>query len=124
MGCAGVAPWATPLAPLAGTVPVSADGNIRIRGRINAVEAVRLMGQNVTVGTPREAINRLQATTFASTVNSKGLNDSGDPHHRVDCAGPRLWTGCSVRSGHRTFVRRGALLWGACSGCWPRSPSW
>ncbi|MCK9919144.1 leukotoxin LktA family filamentous adhesin [Microbacteriaceae bacterium K1510] len=57
---------------LAGTVPLSPDGNIRIRGRINAVDAVRLTGQNVSIGT-RDAVNRDHATKFASTVNSKGL---------------------------------------------------
>ena len=57
---------------LAGTVPISPDGNIRIRGRVNAVDAVRLTGQNVFVG-EREAANRDQAAKFASTVNSKGL---------------------------------------------------
>lgn len=57
---------------LAGTVPLSPDGNIRIRGRINAIDAVRLTGQNVFIG-PRETANREQATRFASTVNSRGL---------------------------------------------------
>lgn len=61
---------------LAGTVPLSPDGNIRIRGRINAIDAVRLTGQNVFVGNNREAINRVQATKFASTVNSKGLRSA------------------------------------------------
>lgn len=61
---------------LAGTVPLSPDGNIRIRGRINAIDAVRLTGQNVFVGNNREAINRAQATKFASTVNSKGLRSA------------------------------------------------
>ncbi|MGB3487899.1 MAG: leukotoxin LktA family filamentous adhesin [Xanthobacteraceae bacterium] len=57
---------------LAGTVPLSPEGNIRIRGRVNAVDAVRLTGQNVSVG-PRDAANRNHAAAFASTVNSKGL---------------------------------------------------
>ncbi|MBN8976663.1 MAG: leukotoxin LktA family filamentous adhesin [Rhizobiales bacterium] len=57
---------------LAGTVPLSPEGNIRIRGRVNAVDAVRLTGQNVSVGA-RDAANRNHAAAFASTVNSKGL---------------------------------------------------
>jgi filamentous hemagglutinin family protein len=61
---------------LAGTVPISPDGNIRIRGRVNAVEAVRLTGQNVFVGNARDVINRDHAVKFASTVNSKGLRSS------------------------------------------------
>lgn len=61
---------------LAGTVPLSPDGNIRVRGRVNAIDAVRLTGQNVFVGNNREAINRAQATNFASTVNSKGLRSA------------------------------------------------
>lgn len=60
---------------LAGTVPLSPDGNIRIRGRVNAIDAVRLTGQNVVVGT-RDAINRDHAAKFASTVNSKGLQSA------------------------------------------------
>src|SRR6185437_4995080 len=43
---------------LAGTVPISPDGTIRIRGRVNAVDAVRLTGQNVFVGSGRDAVNR------------------------------------------------------------------
>lgn len=60
---------------LAGTVPLSPEGNIRIRGRVNAVDAVRLTGQNVSVG-PRDAANRDHAAAFASTVNSKGLQSA------------------------------------------------
>ncbi|MFA6267469.1 MAG: leukotoxin LktA family filamentous adhesin, partial [Pseudolabrys sp.] len=60
---------------LAGTVPISPDGNIRIRGRVNAVDAVRLTGQNVFVGS-RETANREQAVKFASTVNSRGLHSA------------------------------------------------
>ncbi|MBS0536807.1 MAG: leukotoxin LktA family filamentous adhesin [Proteobacteria bacterium] len=60
---------------LAGTVPISPDGNIRIRGKVNAVDAVRLTGQNVFVGS-RSAANREQATRFASTVNSRGLRSA------------------------------------------------
>lgn len=60
---------------LAGTVPISPGGNIRIRGRVNALDAVRLTGQNVSVG-PREA-SREQAARFASSVNSKGLQTGG-----------------------------------------------
>ncbi|MBI5131767.1 MAG: leukotoxin LktA family filamentous adhesin, partial [Rhodopseudomonas palustris] len=61
---------------LAGTVPISPNGNIRIRGRINAIDAVRLTGQNVFVGA-KDAANREQAARFASTVNSKGLRSGG-----------------------------------------------
>ncbi|MCD0419854.1 leukotoxin LktA family filamentous adhesin [Rubrivivax sp. JA1024] len=60
---------------LAGTVPISPEGNVRIRGRVNALDAVRLSGQNVSVG-PREA-SREQAARFASSVNSKGLQTGG-----------------------------------------------
>lgn len=60
---------------LAGTVPLSPDGNIRIRGRINAVDAVRLTGQNVFVGS-HDAANRDHAIKFASTVNSHGLRSA------------------------------------------------
>lgn len=63
---------------LAGTFPISPDGNIRIRGRINAVDAVRLTGQNVFVGSGRDAVNRQQATRFASTVNSRGLRSANN----------------------------------------------
>jgi len=62
---------------LAGTVPISPDGNIRIRGRVNAVDAVRLTGQNVFVGgNARDAANREHAVKFASTVNSRGLRSA------------------------------------------------
>ncbi|WP_082540812.1 leukotoxin LktA family filamentous adhesin [Pseudolabrys sp. Root1462] len=60
---------------LAGTVPISPNGNIRIRGKVNAVDAVRLTGQNVFVGS-RSTANREQATRFASTVNSRGLRSA------------------------------------------------
>ena len=60
---------------LAGTVPVSPDGNIRIRGRINAVDAVRLTGQNVFVG-GRDQANRNHAAAFSSSVNSSGLRSA------------------------------------------------
>ena len=60
---------------LAGTFPVSPDGNIRIRGRVNAVDAVRLTGQNVFVG-QRDAVNAAHAVKFASSVNSKGLRSA------------------------------------------------
>ncbi|MGN6460687.1 MAG: leukotoxin LktA family filamentous adhesin, partial [Pseudolabrys sp.] len=60
---------------LAGTVPLSPNGNIRIRGRVNAVDAVRLTGQNVFVG-QRDAANAAHAAKFASTVNSKGLRSA------------------------------------------------
>ena len=63
---------------LAGTIPLSPDGNIRIRGKINAVDAVRLTGQNVFVGSGRDAVNREQATRFASTVNSRGLRSANN----------------------------------------------
>jgi filamentous hemagglutinin family protein len=59
---------------LAGTIPISPDGNIRIRGRVNAVDAVRLTGQNVSVGS--SDASRDQAYRFGSTVNSKGLNSA------------------------------------------------
>ena len=60
---------------LAGTVPVSPDGNIRIRGRINAVDAVRLTGQNVFVGS-RDQASRNHANAFSSSVNSTGLRSA------------------------------------------------
>ncbi|HET7796457.1 MAG TPA: hypothetical protein VFK72_01125, partial [Nevskia sp.] len=58
-------------------VPISPDGNIRIKGRVNAVDAVRLTGQNVFVGSnARDAANRDHAVKFASTVNSRGLRSA------------------------------------------------
>lgn len=63
---------------LAGTIPISPDGNIRIRGKVNAIDAVRLTGQNVFVGSGRDAVNREQATRFASTVNSRGLRSANN----------------------------------------------
>ncbi|MDB5636031.1 MAG: leukotoxin LktA family filamentous adhesin [Bradyrhizobium sp.] len=73
---------------LAGTVPLSQDGNIRIRGRVNAVDAVRLTGQNVFVG-DRGVANRQHAAHFASTVNSGGLRSA---------------SGIVVRNGHIQIV--------------------
>src|SRR6185437_791547 len=62
-----------------GSFPVSPDGNIRIYGRINAADGVRLTGQNVIVGGPagsRARLNQDHATQFAASVNSKGLRSA------------------------------------------------
>ena len=60
------------------TVAVSPDGNIRIYGRINAQDGVRLTGQNVFVGgaTQRDIANLDHAAKFAASVNSKGLRSA------------------------------------------------
>ncbi|MCS3725067.1 leukotoxin LktA family filamentous adhesin [Bradyrhizobium betae] len=63
---------------MAGSFPVSPDGNIRIYGRINAIDGVRLTGQNVYVGgaTQRDIANLDHAAKFAASVNSKGLRSA------------------------------------------------
>ncbi|PSO18231.1 leukotoxin LktA family filamentous adhesin [Bradyrhizobium sp. MOS003] len=63
---------------MAGSFPVSPDGNIRIYGRINAQDGVRLTGQNVFVGgaTQRDIANLDHAAKFAASVNSKGLRSA------------------------------------------------
>lgn len=63
---------------MAGSFPVSPDGNIRIYGRINAIDGVRLTGQNVFVGgaTQRDIANLDHAAKFAASVNSKGLRSA------------------------------------------------
>jgi hypothetical protein len=61
-----------------GNVPLSPDGAIAIRGRINAADGVRLIGQSVAVGPGQEKRNAnvAQAAKFAATVNSKGLRNA------------------------------------------------
>ncbi|GMO58331.1 leukotoxin LktA family filamentous adhesin [Bradyrhizobium ottawaense] len=63
---------------MAGSFPVSPDGNIRIYGRVNAQDGVRLTGQNVFVGgaTQRDIANLDHAAKFAASVNSKGLRSA------------------------------------------------
>lgn len=63
---------------MAGSFPVSPDGNIRIYGRINAQDGVRLTGQNVFVGgaSQRDIANLDHAAKFAASVNSKGLRSA------------------------------------------------
>ncbi|MET4255568.1 hypothetical protein ABIC09_000496 [Bradyrhizobium sp. S3.12.5] len=63
---------------MAGSFPVSPDGNVRIYGRINAVDGVRLTGQNVLVGgaSQRDIANLDHAAKFAASVNSKGLRSA------------------------------------------------
>ncbi|WP_049823998.1 leukotoxin LktA family filamentous adhesin, partial [Bradyrhizobium sp. WSM2254] len=63
---------------MAGSFPVSPDGNIRIYGRVNAIDGVRLTGQNVYVGgaTQRDIANLDHAAKFAASVNSKGLRSA------------------------------------------------
>ena len=64
---------------MAGSFPVSPDGNVRIYGRINAQDGVRLTGQNVYVGGgsgQRELANLDHAAKFAASVNSKGLRSA------------------------------------------------
>jgi len=61
-----------------GTFPLSPNGTISVRGRINANDGVRLIGQTVGVGPGHEKRNAniAQAAKFAATVNSKGLRNS------------------------------------------------
>src|ERR1700712_394481 len=63
-----------------GSFPISPDGNIRILGRINAEDGVRLTGQNVVIGgagmNTSERINADHAVKFAASVNSKGLRSA------------------------------------------------
>src|SRR4051812_1221314 len=61
-----------------GNVLLSPDGAIAIRGRINANDGVRLIGQTVAIGPGQEGRNGqiAQAAKFAATVNSKGLRNS------------------------------------------------
>ncbi|WP_456617783.1 leukotoxin LktA family filamentous adhesin [Bradyrhizobium sp. P5_C12] len=63
---------------MAGSFPVSRDGNIRIYGRVNAQDGVRLTGQNVYVGgaSQRDIANLDHAAKFAASVNSKGLRSA------------------------------------------------
>ncbi len=63
---------------MAGSFPVSPDGNIRIYGRVNAIDGVRLTGQNVFVGgaSQRDIANLDHAAKFAASVNSKGLRSA------------------------------------------------
>ncbi len=63
---------------MAGSFPVSPDGNIRIYGRVNAMDGVRLTGQNVYVGgaSQRDIANLDHAAKFAASVNSKGLRSA------------------------------------------------
>lgn len=63
---------------MAGSFPVSPDGNVRIYGRINAIDGVRLTGQNVLVGgaSQRDIANLDHAAKFAASVNSKGLRSA------------------------------------------------
>jgi filamentous hemagglutinin family protein len=63
---------------MAGSFPVSPDGNVRIYGRINAIDGVRLTGQNVFVGgaSQRDIANLDHAAKFAASVNSKGLRSA------------------------------------------------
>ena len=65
---------------MSGSFPISPDGNIRILGRINAEDGVRLTGQNVVIGgagmNTRERVNADHAVKFAASVNSKGLRSA------------------------------------------------
>lgn len=64
---------------LNGDFPLSPDGHIAIRGRINAQDGVRLTGQSVVVGgagSPRDIAQRDHASKFAASVNSKGLRSA------------------------------------------------
>ncbi|HLI11929.1 MAG TPA: leukotoxin LktA family filamentous adhesin [Alphaproteobacteria bacterium] len=60
---------------MAGDYPVSPDGLISIRGKVNAQEKVRLQGQVVKVGAPGVVSVQAaqQQALFASTVNTAGL---------------------------------------------------
>ena len=65
---------------MSGSFPISPDGNIRILGRINAEDGVRLTGQNVVIGgagmNQSERVNADHAVKFAASVNSKGLRSA------------------------------------------------
>ena len=59
---------------MSGNFPLSPNGNISIKGRVNAIEGARLVGQNVYIGGGRrDAAHLDHASKFASTVNSTGL---------------------------------------------------
>ena len=58
---------------MSGNFPLSPNGNISIKGRVNAIEGARLVGQNVYIGGRRDAAHLDHASKFASTVNSTGL---------------------------------------------------
>lgn len=64
---------------MSGNVPLSPDGFIAIKGRVNAQDGARLIGQNVVVGGRYSARDMEQlghAAKFAATVNSKGLRSA------------------------------------------------
>lgn len=66
---------------LAGTMPLSPDGVILIRGQVNAKDGVTLQGQKVTIAGPGAApqigsANKHQQV-FDSTVNTSGMQTGG-----------------------------------------------
>ncbi|MEL7047978.1 MAG: hypothetical protein AAFO75_03295, partial [Pseudomonadota bacterium] len=62
-----------------GSFPISPNGNISIKGKINAVSGVRLMGQTVALHGPNAFSDPTvrQTHAFASSVNSTGLQVGG-----------------------------------------------
>jgi hypothetical protein len=64
---------------MSGNVPLSPDGFIAIKGRVNAQDGARLIGQDVAIGGRYSARDMAQlghAAKFAATVNSKGLRSA------------------------------------------------
>ena len=63
---------------MSGDTPVSPNGYISIRGRINAQDGVRLSGQSVAIGvrSASEVAHMNHAAKFAATVNSKGMRSA------------------------------------------------
>ncbi len=64
---------------MSGTFPISPNGEIRIDGRINAANGVRLIGHTIAVngGSEDFTATQRQARTFAATVNASGLETAG-----------------------------------------------
>ncbi|HKJ07484.1 MAG TPA: leukotoxin LktA family filamentous adhesin, partial [Gammaproteobacteria bacterium] len=61
-----------------GDVPLSPDGVISIQGQVNAVDAVRLHGAQVSVsGTTRVTGAQAHKALFESTVNADGMQQGG-----------------------------------------------
>ena len=77
-----------------GSFPISPDGNIRILGRINAADGVRLTGQNVFVGggrSQRERVNHEHAFQIRRLGQFQGPAQR-QRHHRPQRIDP-YWRG-------------------------------
>jgi filamentous hemagglutinin family protein len=64
---------------MSGNVPLSPDGFISIKGRVNAHDGARLIGENIYIGgshSPADVAQLDHASKFAATVNSKGLQSA------------------------------------------------